>query len=182
MHLIKSTFVAFIASSLLWVVGSLAASKENTLLLDTKDGQVVIELLPDVAPNHVKRIKMLANDGFYDGLKFHRVIPGFMAQAGDPLGNGTGGSDLPNLRAEFSNVNYERGTLGMARSRSPHSANSQFFIMFAPAPHLNGQYTVFGQVTKGMEFVDAIKKGKSSNNGSVSNPDRIVKMRTADKY
>ena len=159
-----------------------AASKANTLLLDTKSGQVTIELLPEKAPNHVKRIKSLANSKFYDGLKFHRVIPGFMAQTGDPRGDGTGGSDLPDLKAEFNNVSFERGTLGMARAQNPDSANSQFFIMFDSASHLNGQYTVFGRVTGGMEHVDKIKKGSQSNNGTVSNPDTIVKMRTADKY
>jgi len=161
---------------------SYAADKANTLLLDTKSGQVKIELLPKVAPNHVKRIKSLANKGFYDGLKFHRVISGFMAQTGDPLGNGTGGSKEPDLKAEFSDVSFDRGVLGMARSQNPNSANSQFFIMFAPAPHLNGQYTVFGKVTEGMDFVDSLKKGAPELNGSVENPDVIVKMRTADKY
>lgn len=161
---------------------ALAADKASTLLLDTKSGQITIELLPDVAPNHVKRIASLANDGFYDGLKFHRVIEGFMAQTGDPRGDGTGGSDLSDLKAEFSDVSFERGVLGMARSQNPNSANSQFFIMFAPAPHLNGQYTVFGRVTNGMEHVDAIKKGSTASNGAVDNPDTIVKMRTADQY
>ncbi len=161
---------------------SYAADKANTLLLDTKNGQVKIELMPKVAPNHVKRITSLANKGFYDGLKFHRVIEGFMAQTGDPLGNGTGGSQEPDLKAEFSDVSFDRGVLGMARSQNPNSANSQFFIMFAPAPHLNGQYTVFGKVTAGMEYVDSIKKGAPALNGSVESPDTIVKMRTADKY
>ena len=180
MKFAKTLAVGLLSATL--TASAYAADKANTLLLDTKNGQVTIELLPKVAPNHVKRIKMLANSGFYDGLKFHRVIDGFMAQTGDPRGNGTGGSDEPNLKAEFSNTRFERGTLGMARSQSPNSANSQFFIMFAPAPHLNGQYTVFGQVTDGMNVVDAIKKGSSAQNGSVSNPDTIVKMRTADKY
>ena len=161
---------------------SYAASKVNTLLLDVKGGQVVIELLPDSAPMHVKRITSLANKGFYDGLKFHRVIPGFMAQTGDPNGNGTGGSSEPDLKAEFNKVPFVRGTLGMARSSNPDSANSQFFIMFASAPHLDGQYTVFGKVAKGMEYVDDIKKGTQAGNGSVSDPDEIIKMRTADKY
>ncbi len=160
---------------------ALAADTE-TLILDLKSGQVKIELLPDAAPKHVERITTLANEGFYDGLKFHRVIPGFMAQTGDPLGNGTGGSKLPDLEAEFSDRPFERGVLGMARSRNPNSANSQFFIMFAEASHLNNQYTVFGRVTEGMEHVDAIKKGSQQQNGQVDNPDTIVKMRTADKY
>ncbi|WP_306262929.1 peptidylprolyl isomerase [Pararhizobium sp. IMCC21322] len=159
-----------------------AANDADTLILETKTGQVKIELMPDAAPNHVERMKSLANSGFYDGLKFHRVIDGFMAQTGDPLGNGTGGSDLPDLKAEFSDVPFERGTLGMARSRSPNSANSQFFIMFDAATHLNGQYTVFGKVTEGMDHVDQIKKGSSSQNGSVSDPDTIIKMRTADQF
>ncbi len=161
---------------------SWAADKANTLLLDLKSGQVEIELLPKVAPNHVKRIAGLANQGFYDGLKFHRVIDGFMAQTGDPRGDGTGGSQLPDLKAEFSSTSFSRGVLGMARSQNPNSANSQFFIMFAEAPHLNNQYTVFGRVLKGMEHVDQIKKGSNAANGSVQNPDTIVKMRTADKY
>ncbi|HEY8290385.1 MAG TPA: peptidylprolyl isomerase, partial [Acetobacteraceae bacterium] len=118
---------------------------ENTIYLDLKQGRVVIELLPDIAPNHVERIKTLARKGFYDGTPFHRVIEGFMAQGGDPTGTGTGGSDLPNLKAEFTNKrHFLRGTCGMARSSSPDSANSQFFIMFAPAPHLDGQYTIWG--------------------------------------
>ena len=159
----------------------MAASKADTLLLDTKDGQVVIELLPDKAPEHVKRIKELANSGFYDGLKFHRVIPGFMAQTGDPQGTGMGSSDLPDLKAEFNDVSFQRGVVGMARSQNHDSANSQFFIMFEPGTFLDGQYTVFGRVTEGMEHVDAIKKGVGQG-GAVSDPDTIVKMRTADKY
>ena len=158
-----------------------AASKANTLLLDTKHGQVTIELLPNKAPNHVKQIRTLANKGFYDGLKFHRVIEGFMAQTGDPLGNGTGGSDLPDLKEEFNDVSFLRGVVGMARSQDPDSGNSQFFIMFKPGTFLDGQYTVFGRVTSGMEHVDKIKRG-SGQSGMVSNPDSIVKMRTADKY
>ncbi len=158
-----------------------AADKANTLLLDTKTGQIVIELLPKKAPGHVKRLTTLANQGFYDGLNFHRVIDGFMAQTGDPRGDGTGGSDLPDLKAEFNDESFGRGAVGMARSQNPDSANSQFFIMFAAAPHLDGSYTVFGHVTKGLEHVDAIKRGQGQN-GMVSNPDKIVKMRTADKY
>lgn len=180
MNLIKSitAAIAFFALTAM----SHAASDADTLILETKTGQVKIELLPDAAPNHVERMKSLANNGFYDGLKFHRVIDGFMAQTGDPLGNGTGGSDLPDLKAEFSDVPFERGTLGMARSNSPNSANSQFFIMFDAASHLNGQYTVFGKVTEGMDHVDQIKKGSRSQNGSVSEPDTIIKMRTADQF
>ena len=151
---------------------------ENTLYLDLKDGQVVIEMYPEVAPNHVQRIKELVRDGFYDGLKFHRVIDGFMAQTGDPLGNGTGGSGR-NIDQEFSDVPHERGTLSMARSSNPNSADSQFFIMFDRSPHLDGQYSVWGKVISGMEFVDMIKKGSSNDNGAVSNPDKIVKMQIA---
>lgn len=180
MSLIKSFATAIMVFALTTM--SYAASDADTLILETKTGQIRIELMPDAAPNHVERMKSLANSGFYDGLKFHRVIDGFMAQTGDPLGNGTGGSDLPDLKAEFSEVPFERGILGMARSRSPNSANSQFFIMFDSAPNLNGQYTVFGKVTDGMDHVDQIKKGSRSQNGAVSDPDTIVKMRTADQF
>jgi peptidylprolyl isomerase len=152
---------------------------ENTLYLDLKDGRVVIELFPKIAPLHVEQIKTLVRRGFYDGTVFHRVIEGFMAQGGDPTGTGTGGSDLENIRAEFSSeAKFTRGTVGMARSQHPNSANSQFFIMFEPAPHLNGQYTVWGQVVEGMEFVDAIKRG-SGGSGSVNDPDKIVKVQVA---
>ena len=180
MKLIKIVLLAVLAMGVAKFAS--AADKANTLLLDTKDGQVVIELLPNKAPNHVERIRTLANQGFYDGLKFHRVIDGFMAQTGDPRGNGTGGSDLPDLKAEFNDVSFLRGVVGMARAQNPDSANSQFFIMFAEGTFLDGQYTVFGRVTKGMEFVDAIKKGSRAANGAVSDPDSIVKMRTADQY
>jgi peptidylprolyl isomerase len=155
-----------------------AAEPENALYLDTKDGRVVIELRPDLAPKHVARIKELVRKGFYDGLVFHRVIEGFMAQTGDPLGNGTGGSGTK-LPAEFSKQPFERGTVGMARSRDPNSGDSQFFICFAPAPFLNGQYTVWGQVTDGMDVVEKIKKGDRAANGAVQNPDKIVRMQVA---
>lgn len=155
-----------------------AQDLENTLYLDLKDGRVVIEMRPDVAPNHVARIKELTREGFYDGLKFHRVIEGFMAQTGDPRGDGTGGSGKK-LKAEFSQVPFERGTVGMARSQSPDSGDSQFFIMFEPSSHLNGQYTVWGQVVSGMEHVDSIKRGHPAMNGTVQNPDVIVKMQVA---
>ena len=148
---------------------------ETVLYLDLEDGRVVIELRPDLAPQHVDRIRTLAADGFYDGIIFHRVIDGFMAQTGDPTGTGTGGSDLPDLPAEFSDQPFLRGTLGMARTNNPNSANSQFFITFQPAPWLDGQYTVWGQVVEGMEFVDAIERGEPP-----ANPDRIVQMRPAD--
>ncbi len=152
---------------------------ENTLCLDLKPGRVVIRLLPDIAPMHVEQIKTLVRRGFYDGTPFHRVIEGFMAQGGDPTGTGTGGSDLDNIRAEFTDqVKFVRGACGMARSQSPHSANSQFFIMFDAAPHLNGQYTIWGQVVEGMEFVDQIKRG-SGGGGTVSNPDKIEKLSVA---
>ncbi len=155
-----------------------AADPENTLYLDLESGRVVIELLPDVAPKHVARIKELTREGFYDGVVFHRVIEGFMAQTGDPTGTGMGGSGT-NLEAEFSKVPHVRGTVSMARARDPNSADSQFFIVYTPAGHLNGQYTVWGQVVSGMEHVDGIKKGSSANNGMVQDPDRIVRMRVA---
>ncbi len=152
---------------------------QNTLYLDTKDGRITIRLRPDLAPKHVAQIKALVKKHFYDGIVFHRVIDGFMAQTGDPTGTGTGKSDLPNIKAEFSNTPFKRGTVGMARSNDPDSANSQFFICFDDAPFLNGKYTVIGEVTSGMDVVDKIKKGSQANNGSVTNPDKIVKMRLA---
>jgi cyclophilin family peptidyl-prolyl cis-trans isomerase len=155
-----------------------AADLENTLYLDVPKGRVVIELRPDLAPKTVARIKELTRAGFYNGLKFHRVIDGFMAQTGDPRGDGTGGSGQK-LKAEFNSARFVRGTLGMARSNDPDSADSQFFICFAPAPFLDGKYTVFGQVTAGMEFIDAIKKGDPDQNGVVANPDKIVRMQVA---
>jgi cyclophilin family peptidyl-prolyl cis-trans isomerase len=152
----------------------------DTLHLDLKTGRVVIRLRPDLAPNHVARITELANDGFYDGVVFHRVIPGFMAQTGDPTGTGSGSSDLPDLRSEFSNEKHTRGTVSAARTGDPHSANSQFFICFADAPWLDRQYSIWGQVVEGMEHVDAIKKGGEHNNGAISGePDKIIKMRVA---
>jgi cyclophilin family peptidyl-prolyl cis-trans isomerase len=164
---------------------------ENTLTIELKDGNVVIELYPDVAPKHVERIKKLASQGKYDGVVFHRVIDGFMAQTGDvEFGNkkdfnsgrvGTGGSDLPDLKEEFNDKKHVRGTCSMARSSSPNSANSQFFICFEEASFLDGQYTVWGQVIEGMDHVDKIKKGSSSNNGSVSDPDHMVKLSVGEK-
>jgi len=148
---------------------------DNVLLLDLKDGRVTILLRPDIAPKHVERVKKLTREGFYDGIVFHRVIPGFMAQTGDPTGTGTGGSKYPDLPAEFSNTaTFERGTIGAARSNDPNSANSQFFIDFAPAPFLNGKYTIWGQVVDGMNAVDKIKPGEPPRN-----PDKIVKMQVA---
>ena len=156
----------------------MARDAENTLILDLKTGPVVIALKPDVAPNHVARIKELARKGFYDGVVFHRVIPGFMAQTGDPTGTGSGGSDLPDLKAEFSATPHKRGTVSMARTSNPNSANSQFFICFDDAPWLDRQYSVWGQVVEGMEHVDAIKKGGDHNNGAISGePDKILKAR-----
>ena len=165
-------------------------AKENIMILKLKDGDVKIELFKDVAPNHVERIKKLADDGNYDGVVFHRVIDGFMAQTGDvKFGNtnnndfdlnraGMGGSDLPDLKSEFNNLPHDRGTLSMARSADPNSANSQFFICFEPAPFLDRQYTVFGKVISGMEFVDKIKRGDSNNNGAVKDPDKIISFRS----
>ena len=151
---------------------------ENTLILDLKTGPVTIALRPDLAPNHVARVKELARKGFYDGIVFHRVIPDFMAQTGDPTGTGMGGSKLPDLKAEFSAEKHKRGTCSMARSGNPHSANSQFFICFDEAPWLDRQYSVWGEVVGGMEHVDAIKKGGEHNNGAISGePDRIIKAR-----
>ncbi|RUT33198.1 peptidylprolyl isomerase [Arsenicitalea aurantiaca] len=144
------------------------------LLLELEDGTVEIALQPELAPNHVERIVALAEQGFYDGVVFHRVITDFMAQTGDPTGTGMGGSDLPDLTAEFTSTPFVRGTLGMARSANPNSANSQFFIVYADAPHLNGQYTVFGNVVSGMDYVDALEQGDPRNNGAVANPDSIV--------
>ena len=164
------------AASLLFAGKTALAAEDpsNTLYMQLKDGRVVIRLRPDLAPQHVERIKTLAKKGFYDGIVFHRVIEGFMAQTGDPTGSGMGGSDLPNLPAEFSKAPFARGTLGMARSQSPNSANSQFFICLAPAPFLDGQYTVFGEVVSGMEFVDKIKRGEPP-----VNPDKIISMKLA---
>ena len=165
-------------------------SGENIMILKLKDGEVKIELFEDVAPNHVKRIKELADSGKYDNVVFHRVIDGFMAQTGDvKFGNsnladfnlaraGMGGSDLPDLNQEFNSLPHERGTLSMARSSDPNSANSQFFICFKAAPFLDRQYTIFGKVIEGMEFVDKIKRGDENNNGSVSDPDKIISFKS----
>ena len=154
-----------------------APDPENTLVMEIEGGRVVIEMLPDVAPKHVARIKELTRDGFYDGIVFHRVMEGFMAQTGDPTGTGTGGSGQ-NIKAEFSAEPFLRGTAGMARAQSPDSADSQFFITFAPARFLDKQYTVWGRVIEGMEHVDAIKKAPAgSQSGQVDNPDKIIRMR-----
>lgn len=148
--------------------------------LQLESGEVLIELRADLAPQHAERIVSLAEEGFYDGIVFHRVIDGFMAQTGDPTGTGRGGSDLPDLPAEFSDAPFERGTIGMARSQSPDSANSQFFIVLADSRHLDNQYTMIGRVIEGMDLVDGIKKGDPSQNGLVTDPDHIVAMTVAD--
>ena len=156
-----------------------APDLKNTVYLDTKYGKVTILLRPDLAPKNVAQIKTLTKQGFYNGIVFHRVIAGFMAQTGDPTGTGTGGSKLPNLPAEFTHkAHFVRGTVGMARTSDPNSANSQFFICYAPTPSLNGQYTIVGQVISGMSAVDKLKKG-SGEDGMVTNPDKIVKMQLA---
>ncbi len=148
---------------------------ENAVVIELEEGRVVIALAPDLAPNHVARIKELTREGFYDGVVFHRVIDGFMAQTGDPSGTGRGGSGV-NIDAEFSDAPFDRGTVGMARAGSPDSADSQFFICLAPAPHLNGQYTVIGRVVEGMDHVDAIRKG-APGSGKVANPDRMLSVK-----
>jgi peptidylprolyl isomerase len=158
---------------------ALAAPDSDILYMELKSGRVVITMRPDLAPKHVARIKELVRQKFYDGLVFHRVIEGFMAQTGDPKGNGTGGSGK-NIRAEFTNEPHRRGTLSMAHSSNPNSADSQFFIVLADAPHLNGQYTVWGQVQSGMEHIDQIKLGVESMNGKVFDPDTIISMQMAD--
>ena len=175
---------------LLFLITNQSNAEENIMILKLKDGDVKIELFEDVAPNHVKRIKELADSGKYDNVVFHRVINGFMAQTGDvKFGNteskdfdlrraGMGGSDLPDLNQEFNSLPHDRGTLSMARSSDPNSANSQFFICFKPAPFLDRQYTVFGKVLEGMEFVDKIKRGDESNNGAVTDPDKIISFKS----
>ena len=175
---------------LFFLITNQSIAEENIMILKLKDGDVKIELFEDVAPNHVKRIKELADSGKYDNVVFHRVIDGFMAQTGDvKFGNseskdfdlrraGMGGSDLPDLNQEFNSLPHDRGTLSMARSSDPNSANSQFFICFKPAPFLDRQYTVFGKVLEGMEFVDNIKRGDESNNGAVTDPDKIISFKS----
>lgn len=170
--------IAFLLGAALMTTEAAAADLENTLYMDLEHGRVVIEMRPDLAPKHVEQIKRLTRSGFYDGVVFHRVIDGFMAQGGDPTGTGTGGSGN-NLPAEFSSEPHVRGVTSMARTQDPNSADSQFFIMFAPAPHLDGQYTVWGKVTKGMEFIDKLKRGDSRRGGVVSDPDKIVRLQVA---
>ena len=184
----KTLFKFFVV--FFFIFNNNANSMENIMILKLKDGDVKIELFEDVAPNHVNRIKKLANDGNYDNVVFHRVIDGFMAQTGDvKFGNssnknfdlrraGMGGSDLPDLKSEFNDLPHLKGTLSMARSADPNSANSQFFICFEPAPFLDSQYTVFGKVIEGMEFVDKIKRGDQNNNGAVTDPDKIISFKS----
>src|ERR1700719_4412599 len=157
-----------------------ATDPQNTILIDTKYGQIVIKLRPDLAPKHAERIKTLAREKFYDNVPFHRVIGGFMAQTGDgQRGDGTGGSKYPNLPAEFTNTPFTRGMVGMARTQDPNTANSQFFIMFGDGSFLNGKYTVVGEVVSGMDVVDKLKKGSEAQNGAVSDPDKMLKVQVA---
>jgi peptidylprolyl isomerase len=182
--------VLAILAGFLTAVPAFAADPENTMIITLKDGDVTIALRPDLAPRNVAQVKKLVREGAYDNVAFHRVIDGFMAQTGDvKFGNmkkgynpglvGTGGSNLPDLPAEFSSEHFVRGVVGMARAQDPNSANSQFFIMFAPAAPLDGQYTIIGAVVGGMELVDSIKKGDQAQNGSVTDPDRMIKVRIA---
>jgi peptidylprolyl isomerase len=172
---------AVLAFPLLAAAGAAFADDDaNTMILTTKHGKVVIKLRPDLAPKHVAQIKTLVKRKFYDGVVFHRVIPGFMAQTGDPTGTGSGGSDLPDLNSEFTSTHFKRGTVGMARASDPNSANSQFFICLGDASFLDGQYTVFGEVVSGMDVVDKIKAGTQENNGAVDNPDKMITLRMAN--
>ena len=170
---------ALVLASLVPAVAQQANDPQNTVFLDTKDGRIAIRLRPDLAPKHVAQIKALTKKGFYNGVPFHRVIAGFMAQTGDPTGTGTGKSDLPDIPAEFTKTQFKRGSVGMARSSDPNSANSQFFICYEGCGPLTGKYTLFGEVVSGMDVADKIKKGDPANNGMVTNPDKIVKMQMA---
>ncbi|MGI6853053.1 peptidylprolyl isomerase [Mesorhizobium sp. 1B3] len=185
-----AAFATIFAAIIGFSGASIAAEPENTMVITLKDGDVTVALRPDLAPKHVEQIKALVREGAYDNVAFHRVIDGFMAQTGDvQYGDlndgydsdraGMGGSERPDLPAEFSKERFVRGVVGMARAQDPNSANSQFFIMFAPASSLDGQYTIVGEVESGMEHVDAIKKGNPSDNGAVSDPDRMIKVRIA---
>ena len=178
MNFIKIIFSLFFLITAVNAEGEyMSKDPENTIQIELKSGNVIIELMPDIAPNHSTRIKELAREGFYDGVPFHRVIEGFMAQTGDGENrNGTGGSDKPDLKNEFSNTSHLRGTVSMARTADPDSANSQFFICLDAAPHLDGQYTVFGQVVEGMEFVDGLKRG-APGSGTVDDPDEMVSVK-----
>ena len=175
MRILVASFVFALVAAFAPAHAQTKADPQNTLVIEVKGGPVVIRLRPDLAPKHVERVKQLAREGFYNNVKFHRVIAGFMAQTGYPTGTGTGKSKYPNLPAEFSQTSFTRGTVGAARSGDPNSANSQFFICFAPASHLNGQYTVWGQVVEGMEHIDALKKG-APGSGEVQNPDVMQKV------
>ncbi|MCV0396870.1 MAG: peptidylprolyl isomerase [Rhizobiaceae bacterium] len=190
MTLSKLAVAALLGAAVTFSSTAIAADPEDTMIITLKGGEVVVALRPDLAPRHVEQIKALVRDGEYDNVAFHRVIDGFMAQTGDvqfgdmeggydPARAGTGGSSRPDLPAEFSNQPFVRGVVGMARAQDPNSANSQFFIMFAPAPSLDGSYTVVGEVESGMEFVDAIKKGDPARNGVVADPDRMLDVRIA---
>jgi len=176
-RLFTALALAFVLCAPTLATAASAPDPQNTLIMDTTKGQVVIQLRPDLAPNHVARVKTLTKEGFYDGTPFHRVIAGFMAQGGDPTGTGMGGSSLPNLKAEFSKANFGRGTVGAARGNDPNSANSQFFICYADCSFLNGQYTIWGQVVQGMENVD--KFAKAPEGVPIAHPDKIVKMQIA---
>ena len=178
-ELLRAVSALLALGAALGSVPARAADDANSVVMATKDGKITIQLEPNLAPNHVKQIESLVKDHFYDGIVFHRVIGGFMAQTGDPTGTGSGGSKLPDLKAEFTDTPFTRGTVGMARSQSPDSANSQFFICLGDAPFLNGKYTVVGHVVSGMDVVDKIKKGASDDNGKVTNPDKIVTMKMA---
>jgi len=172
---------AALALPLLIAAASSAAAEDadNTVVMTLKNGKVVIRLRPDWAPKHVAQIETLVKRGFYDGIVFHRVIPGFMAQTGDPTGTGSGRSDLPNIPAEFNATHFKRGVVGMARASDPDSANSQFFIVTKDSGFLDSQYTAFGEVVSGMDVVDKIKAGSQANNGAVTNPDKIISMKMA---
>ncbi|MEO3999257.1 peptidylprolyl isomerase [Mesorhizobium sp. CAU 1732] len=190
MKMLRFASSLIVAAGILAGSAAFAAEPENTMIIELKGGEVVVGLRPDLAPKHVEQIKALVRAGEYDNVAFHRVIDGFMAQTGDvqygDMENGynsqmagTGGSSLGNIDAEFSDEQFVRGTLGMARAQDPNSANSQFFIMFAPAASLNGSYTVVGAVESGMELVDAIKRGNQAQNGMVTDPDRMISVRIA---
>ena len=179
MILNRRGLLAAFASLAATAAAAAAPDPKNIVYIDTKDGRITILLRPDLAPKHVAQIKTLTKRGFYDGVVFHRVIEGFMAQTGDPTGTGSGNSDLPNIPAEFTHTPFKRGALGMARAQDPNSANSQFFICLADASFLDGQYTLFGEVISGMDIVDKIKKGAKAEDGMVTDPDKIIKMQLA---
>jgi len=181
MSLIRFLAAFIVASAFSWgaPMAQEPLDKENILYIDVKSGRVAIQLLPDLAPEHVKRVKRLAREDFFNGVVFHRVLEGFMAQTGDPTGTGEGGSKYPDLKGEFTSTPFRAGTVGAARTQDPDSANSQFFICMGDASHLNGSYTVWGQVIRGMEHVYRIKLGDRSRNGLVDDPDRMLKVQVA---